>query len=197
MSKKAMKVTVVFILVALVSTSVVGTVQALGKGLTVQTIVTAPIPSTNTLTFIEELVAGSANYLHDGAVRIGHGAVRSYEYDGPLGTGTLYTRTLHSRYTDLGPLIEFPPGSGSYANATGKGTGIYEYTLEIDGDYGDGTLKGIAYVTYDWDFPAFKYEVLDTAKMVPVEGNWDLKWVNVEGIRLGVYWWWTTTTIVT
>jgi hypothetical protein len=167
-----------------------------GQGLTVETFTVIPNPATNTITYVEELVPGSPTYILDGTVRIGHGAVRSFEYDGPLGTGILYTKTLHSKYAVSG-LYEFPPSSGIYIDAVGQGSGLYQFTLVIDsGPYGTGTLKGVATVILEWDYSVPSYEAVETAKLVPVEGDLNLKWVTIEGLDVFLFHWWTTTTVV-
>ena len=182
-----------------------------GKGLTVDTF--SQIPSVDDPTFTNwEEIPGDPKLVCDGKIRIGHGGVRQGDYAGPLGTGTFTMVTLIS-ITRLAP---------PYDGKVGVGGGVYQYTLVIDdGPYGSGTLKGIAKL--EWDFDLTKdltivppklplYEQWDTAKLVPVKGNLDIKWVSVEGyFKMGLAvkitpggpvivpvadWWWTTTTVV-
>lgn len=194
-NKKVLVCALTLLTIAFLSPSLVSA-ETYGEGLTVETFTVIPSPATNTLTYIEELVPGSPTYILDGTVRIGHEAVRSFEYDGQLGTGILYTKTLHSKYAVSG-LYEFPPGSGIYINAVGQGSGLYQYTLVIDnGPYGTGTLKGIATVELEWDYTVLFYEAEETAKLVPVEGDFDLKWVTIEGLDMLLFHWWITTTVV-
>ena len=183
-----MKFTVIFLLIAMFSTSIIGTAHAIGNGLTVGTFTTTPFIDPSTLTNMEPLGTGSSKVVCDGTIRIGHGTLRKYDYVGPLGTGTLYLETLHSKTQLTTP----------YDTSIGIGGGVYRYTLEIttDGGFGTGILKGIGKLQWDYNLPAFQYEQWDTAKMVPVEGDLNLKWVTVEGYMFLFSWWWTTTTVV-
>jgi hypothetical protein len=198
MNKKLPGLALAFIFIAMLAAPVLA--ETYGKGLTVETFtITQSDPST--LTNMVE-VPGNAKLICGGTIRNGHGAYRTYDYVGPLGTGTLYQLTLHSK-TDL---------AIPYVTETGVGGGVYEYTLVIDdGPYGSGTLKGIAKLEWDADFtgmtnipPVFHYYIWDTAKLEPVEGNLDLKWVSIEGLFIlqappypAIFgYWWTTTTVV-
>ena len=198
MNRKLIVTAVTLIAVAMLVTPVMA--KTYGKGLTVETFtVTQSDPST--LTLIEE-VPGNPKLIRDGTIRNGHGAYREYDYAGPLGTGTLYQLTLHSKTYLTTP----------YDTMAGVGGGVYEYTLVIDdGPYGSGTLKGIAKLEWDLDLtgmtdipPVGYYYIWDTAKLEPVEGDLDLKWVSIEGIfviQAPPYppifgYWWTTTTVV-
>ena len=163
--------------------------------MTVETFTVIPTPATNTITYVEELVPGSPIYIQDGSIRIGHGALRRFTYTGPLGTGELFMKTLHSRY-EVSGLYEFPPGSGIYIDATGQGSGLYQFTLVVDGPYGSGTLKGVANMDVEWDYTVPFYDGQVTAKLVPVEGDLNLKWVEIEGVDVFLFHWWTTTTVV-
>jgi hypothetical protein len=198
MNKKVLGIAVFLMAIALLATPVMA--KTYGKGLTVETFtITQSDPSTLTLTAEEE---GNAKLICGGTIRNGHGAYREYDYVGPLGTGILYMLTLHSK-TDL---------TTPYDTLAGVGGGVYEYTLVIDdGPYGSGTLKGIAKLEWDLDLtgmtdipPVGYYYIWDTAKLEPVEGDLDLKWVSIEGIfviQAPPYppifgYWWTTTTVV-
>ena len=171
---------------AIMATSQFGTAKAWGKGLTVETYIT-PTSEPSTFTNMEPLATGSEKYVRDGTLRIAHGSVKKYDYNGPLGTGTFLLESLISITKEAIP----------NSNLIGTGGGIYKYTLEIDdGPYGTGTLKGIGKLNWAFSLPAFEYELWDKAKMVPVEGDLNIKWVSVEGYMFLFDWWWTTTTVV-
>jgi len=185
--------------------------KTFGKGLAIQTSTKTPYVDPSTFTNWEE-DSGDPKLVCNGAIRIGHGAFRVSDYEGPLGTGTFTMETLHSKTQLATP----------YDDKVGIGGGVYQYILTIDnGPYGSGTLKGIAKLEWDYDLtldlasypPKLPlYEQWDTAKLVPVEGDLDLKWVSVEGysvIKLVIQitpggpvpvpyagWWWTATTVV-
>lgn len=194
MEKKMLGVFGILFAVVMLTTPLVSA-ETYGDGLTVETFTVIPSPATNTISFVEELVPGSPTYIQDGTVRIGRGALRKFTYDGPLGTGELFVKTLHSKYTVSG-LYEFPPTSGNYIDETGQGSGLYQYTLVVDGPYGTGTLKGIVKLQLEWDYSIMFYEAHETGKLVPVEGDLNLKWVDIEGLDVFVFHWWTTTTVV-
>ena len=169
-----------------------------GKGLTVDTFTVTPFEDPSTLTNIET-TPGTPKIVCDGTIRVGHGAFRQGDYAGPLGTGTFTMLTLHSKTYLTTP----------YVTGAGIGGGVYHYTLVIDdGPYGSGTLKGIAKLEWEYDMTGMPFaglwEQWDTAKMVPVEGDLDIKWVSIEGyftIQAPPFpplagWWWTTTTVV-
>jgi hypothetical protein len=198
LNKKVLVIAAVLMAVAMLATTVMA--KTYGKGLTVETFtITTSDPSTLTLIVEEE---GNAKLHCNGTFRNGHGAFRTYDYVGPLGTGTLYQSTQHSKTYYVIP----------YVTVYGVGGGIYEYTLVIDdGPYGSGTLKGIAKLEWDVDMrnaanmpPVFYYYIWETAKLEPVEGDLDLKWVSIEGIMVAEAppypptfgYWWTTTTVV-
>jgi hypothetical protein len=187
-----MKTKVLFCALALLAVMVlasrpIGTAEAWGRGVTVETFVKTPFSDPSTFTNMEQLESGSENYACDGTIRVAHGTLRKYDYSGPLGTGTFYLDTLVSITEEAIP----------NSNLIGNGGGIYKYTLVIDdGLYGTGTLKGIAKLKWDFDLPAYKYEQWDNGKMVPVEGYLNIRWVSVEGYMFLFNWWWTTTTIV-
>jgi hypothetical protein len=188
MSKKVLMLTVTFLLVSMFSTSIILTAQAVGNGLTIDAYSTTPSEDPSTLTNMEDLVTGSENYICDGTIRVAHGTLRKYDYTGPLGTGTLYLETLHNKTN-----VEIP-----YSLLIGIGQGVYQYTLEIttDGGYGTGTLKGIGKLNWEYDITEFRFETWDTAKLVPVNGNLNLKWVSIEGCAFLFDWWWTATKVV-
>lgn len=194
MKKKLLGIFSILFAIAMLATPLVSA-KTYGEGLTVEKFTVIHIPATNTITYVEELVPGSPTYIQDGAIRIGHGALRKFDYDGPLGTGELFMKTLHSKYAVSGN-YEFPPGSGKYIDETGQGSGLYQFTLVIDGDYGTGTLKGVAHVELEWDYTVLFYEARETAKLVPVEGDLNIKWVEIEGLDILFFHWWTTTTVV-
>jgi hypothetical protein len=185
--------------------------ETFGEGLTVQTFTKTPYVDPATFTNWVEVI-GDRKLVCDGTIQIGHKSFRTGDYEGPLGTGTFTMETLHSK-TQL---------TTAYDTQVGIGGGVYQYTLTIDnGPYGSGTLKGIAELEWDFDLtldlttypPKLPlYEQWDTAKLVPVEGDLNLKWVSVEGyfvIKLVIQitpggpvpvpfagWWWSTTTVV-
>ena len=187
MNKKILILPVTFLLIIMFSNSIVGTVQAFGKGLTVEVFTTYPFVDPSTLTDMKPLAAGQEKYVLDGTIRIAHGSLREYDYEGPLGTGTFYIKSLHNKAE-----VGIP-----YSNLIAIGEGVYKYTLKIDeGPYGTGTLKGIGKLEYDFSIPDFRYEHWNTAKMVPVEGNLNIQSVSVEGYQFLFNWWWTTTIVV-
>ena len=194
MNKKVLMLTVTFILIAMISTSIVGTAQA---SRTVETFPTTPFEELPTLTNMEQVVPGTPKYVCDGTVRIAKGSVRKYDYKGPLGTGTFYLESIIS-ITKVSGMIELLPGY--YENITGHGKGIYKYTLIIDdGPYGTGTLKGVGKLEFEWNYAEIppRYEQWDTAMLKPVTGNLNIIKVYLEGYsRFPIGWWWTTTTIV-
>lgn len=173
-------------------TPLIGTAQACRwrkprKCRTVETFTTTPFVDPITLTNMEDLETGSEKYVCDGTIRIAHGALRKFDYNGPLGTGTLYLKTLISIAN-----VEIP-----YDISISTGRGTYKYTLIIDnGPYGTGTLKGIGKMEWDYDITELRFETWDTAKLVPVKGDLNIKCVSVEGYTLFFDWWWTTTTVV-
>jgi hypothetical protein len=193
MNRKALVITAALLAIAMLLTPVMA--KTYGKGLTVDTYtVTMSDPSTLT-NMVEE--PGTPKLVCDGTIRIGHGAYRELDYNGPLGTGKLYMLTLQSKTYLTTP----------YNTNAGTGGGVYQYTLVIDsGSYGSGTLKGIAKLEWDYDatgIPLF-YQQWDTARLVPVEGDLNIKWVSIEGYNLLQIppsppltgWWWTSTTVV-
>ena len=138
MNKKLSGLALAFIFLAMLATPVMA--KTYGKGLTVETF-TITQSDSSTLTLTLE-VPGNPKLVCDGTIRNGHGAYREYDYVGPLGTGTLYQLTLHSKTYLTTP----------YDTMAGVGGGVYEYTLVIDdGPYGSGTLKGIAKLEWDLD----------------------------------------------
>ena len=197
MNRKILGLALVLLFVAVLATPVLA--ETYGKGLTVETF-TITLSDPPTLTnMVEE--PGTAKLICGGTIRNGHGAYREYDYAGPLGTGKLYMLTLHSK-----TYLTTPYGTA------GVGGGVYQYTLVIDdGPYGSGTLKGIAKLEWDLDMtgmtnipPVGHYYIWDTAKLVPVEGDLDIKWVSIEGCMVfeappypPIFgYWWTTTTVV-
>lgn len=177
----------IFFLTSIFLTSIIGTAQALGNGLTIETYTVTPFVDSSTLTNMVPLVDTESKFVCNGYVRINHGTLRQLDYQGALGTGTLYLETLHSRSQEEIPYIQL----------TEVGEGVYQYTLEIDdGPYGTGTLKGIGKLEWVYSIQDFIYELWGTAKLVPVEGEMDINWVSIDVYQFLFDTWWTTTTVV-
>lgn len=203
MNKKVWGLALVLLTVAMLAAPMVGTAEACGfrrcrKPKTVETFTVTPFEDPSTFSNAVE-VPGESKLICNGKIRIGHGATRELDYSGPLGTGKLYMLTLISITHLTTPNV----------TSAGIGGGIYKYTLVIDdGPYGSGTLKGIAKLKWNLDLTGMPFEGLweqwDTAKLMPVEGDLDIKWVSIKGyfiIEAPPFppffgWWWTTTTVV-
>jgi hypothetical protein len=136
LNKKVLVFAVAFLAVAVLATPMLGTAEACRhrRNRTVETFTIVPFEDPATLTNMEQLEEGSVEYYRDGTVAVAHGTLRMHDYNGPLGTGTFYIKTLFG--------IRQAPIP--YSNAAGIGRGFYEYKLVIDdGPYGAGTLKGM------------------------------------------------------
>jgi hypothetical protein len=198
LNRNILTLTIILLAISMIATPTVSACRW-RKPRTVETFTTTPFVDPSTLTGMEDIVSGSQKYVNEGTIRIGWGSLRKYDYAGPLGTGTFYLKSILS-ITTVSGMIELPPGSGNYENVTGHGSGIYKYTLVIDGGtYGTGTLKGIGRLEFDWNFGEVppRYEQWDTATLRPVKGDLSIKKVCVEGYSVfPVGWWWTTTKVV-
>lgn len=196
MNKKVLMLTLTLVAVSMIATPTVSACRW-RKPRTVETFTTTPFAELPTLTNMEQVVPSTPKYVCDGTVRIAKGSVRKYDYNGPLGTGTFYLKSIIS-ITKVSGMIELLPGY--YENITGHGKGSYKYTLIIDdGPYGTGTLKGVGKLAFDWNFAESppRYEQWDTAMLKPVTGNLNIIKVYLEGYSsFPIGWWWTTTTIV-
>lgn len=187
LTKKFMKILSIVLLTTVFFTSIIGTVQAKGKGLTIDTYTITPFVDPSTLTNMEPVIDGESKFVCDGTIRINHGTIRKFDYEGPLGTGTLHLKTLVSISQEAIP----------YEQLIETGKGVYQYSLVINnGPYGTGTLKGIGKLEWDYNLPSFKYEMWGNAKMVRVKGDLDIKWVSIEVYQFLFDTWWTTTTVV-
>ena len=101
----------------------------------------------------------------EGSFRSSFDSVRTLSYQGALGTGLLTMTTINCL--------------GKYESLTdGSGAGTYNIVLEVSGDYGTGTLEGMARLTL-WD--------LDYSNLLPyyelwtmsLHGKGDLNGLNV------------------
>lgn len=189
MNKKVLVFAVALLAVAVLATPLLGTAEACRprRHKTVETFTVTPFEDPSTFTNMEQLEEATVEYYRDGTVSVAHGTLRKHDYDGPLGTGTFYIKTLLSIAQ-----LTIP-----YSNVAQIGRGLYKYTLVIDdGPYGTGTLEGYGTVKFDYNLLEYRYEQWDTAKMVPVEGAMNIICVSVEGYGFLFDWWWTTTTVV-
>ena len=191
MNKKVMSSAVIILMISMLIVSIFGinTVSAKQtcRSSTVDKFTATPFVDPPTMTNMKDLEPGSEKYVCEGTIRIAQGNLRQCDYNGPLGAGTLFFKTVYSIMH-----VEIPNSI-----SIGIGYGIYQYTLVLDnGPYGSGTLKGIAKLNWDYNINEFSFETWDTAKLFPVDGNLNIKWVSVEGYTFFFDWWWTTTIIV-
>jgi hypothetical protein len=200
-NRKVLVVIVALIAVAMLATPTVGLVNALGKPNKAETFYTIPLVSNPpTLVTIAEVVPPNEKWVGpvidsypnpDGSFRSSSGAIRTLAYQGALGTGVLTLTTIH--------------GLGKYQSPTlASGAGTYNMVLDVSGDYGTGTLEGIARLTlWDLDFsqPMIKYYELWTMSL---HGKGSLNGLNVfaeayatavplpSGGTIYLHWWNTT-----
>ena len=126
-----------------------------------RTFYTIPLVSPPTLISIAETVPPYIKWVGpvidtypnpEGSFRSSFGAVRTMAYQGQLGTGMLTMTTIH--------------GLGKYQSPTdSSGAGTYNIVLEVSGDYGTGTLEGMARLTL-WD--------LDISNIPPYYELWTM-----------------------
>ena len=185
MNKKVISIGIVLLALTLILTPTASACRHSRS--TVETFTTTPLVDPSTMTNMEDLEKGTEKYVHGGTIRIAQGALREFDYTGPLGTGTLYLKTIKS----IGHL-EVP---NDISISTGRG--IYRYTLTIDnGPYGTGTLVGVGHQQWDYNATELRFEGWDSVKLVPIKGDLNIKSVSVEGYSMFFDWWWITTTLV-
>lgn len=198
MNKKFLIMAVATVAVVVLFAPMLGTAQAFKseRSKTVETFTTPYGVPPLTFSGMVESEKGSEKFLCDGTLRIASGTVRDYIYNGPLGTGTVTLETVIS-ITQVDGYIFF---AGAWRNATGHGSGIYKWTIEIvDGPYGTGSLEGIGRLTWDYDYTETppRFEQWDTATLRPTAGDLDIIRVCAEGyLNAPNGWYWTETTVV-
>jgi hypothetical protein len=156
MNKKILTLTTL-LMVAMVSTTIVGTapVCGWGKQRTVETFYVDPAVDPPTLTGTVIIADGDFKLVNDGTIKISWGSIKQSSYTGPLGEGTFTMETVLAQQDE-----PFMP--------VGEGWAINKMTLEIDdGPFGTGTLKGNAFHKMEMDLtgaPPF-FEMWGTGSM--------------------------------
>ena len=85
----------------------------------------------------------NVNWTPDWSVRIARGTWRLSNYNGPLGTGTLYSVAIIS-------ITHYDNETVGYTTYHGHGNYRYLYTI-TSGPYGAGTLEGVSIQEWDYD----------------------------------------------
>lgn len=104
------------------------------------------VPFAYTVTSSGLLGMGEVNvtWTPDWSVRIARGTWRLSTYNGPLGTGTLYSEAIIS-------ITHYDNETLGYTTYQGHGNYRMLYTI-TNGPYGAGTLEGISIQEWDYNF---------------------------------------------
>jgi hypothetical protein len=187
MNRKMLMLTLTFLLISMMATSMVGTAQACRRRRTVETFYSDPASDPPTLSDTQSISEGDYKIVKDGTVRISWGMIKKSRYEGPLGSGYFTLETLIQKTNE-----PFMP--------VGEGWMICKYTLEIvdDGGYGTGTLRGGGFVTMEANLPT-SFEMWSKGSMYgKLDKNGDLNRVTVfvNGYTCLAGVWMTKTTII-
>jgi hypothetical protein len=160
MNKKIFALTMSILVIGVMATSMLGTVQACGwkrwgKPKTVDVYERTPGVDLPTVQLIEEIPGNLDKVICNGSLWIKSGISRTSIYGselddrGPLGFGTEYKKTIISISHIDGEWVNTPLGE---TTIFGYGYGIAKVTLDIeDGPYGTGSLSGIGRAKWEWD----------------------------------------------
>ena len=203
MNRKLLEIFVVFMLVAMLATPIVGTVMA-KKTQTVFTRTPGVAPPTEVILETETIPGVIIKLTNN--MQVSSGTFRTVAYGsdednrGPLGYGKKYIETIISVQHTSGEILTTPMGETSMY---GYGFGIYKIKFVIEGGpFGAGTLEATERFEWEWDLsdPSprnWRYEGWSSYSLKQGTGDFEGVRVDLEtyyNVFLG--WYHTKTTVI-